>query len=46
MGSAVDINSPKCSIIAHQTEARAGPANKPNSIAIFDGVDVEHDFVK
>ena len=31
---------------AHQTEARSGPANKANFIAIFDNVEVRKYFVE
>ena len=45
-GSSSSINSPKCFSAAHQTEARAGPANKANNISVFDRVDIRKYLVK
>ena len=46
IGSSVTINSLKYLKAAHQAEARAGPANKANNIAILDHLDVGKDFVE
>ena len=45
-GSSTTINSPKYLIAADQTEARARYANKANSVALFDDVDVRKNFVE
>ena len=42
--SAVNVISPNYLIWAHQTEARAGPANKAINISVFDHVDVRNFF--
>ena len=46
IGSAAFINIPKFLIVAHQTEARAGIANKENKNAISDTIDVRNYFVE
>ena len=40
IGSAQNINSPKCKIVTYQTEARIGVPNKANKIASFDSLNV------
>ena len=45
VGFSSDINSPKCSSGAHQTEARNWLPNKANKIVIFDQLDVGKFFV-
>ena len=46
IGSAANINSPKYLIVAHQTAARSGAANKTTNNAIFDNLDVTKYFVE
>ena len=45
VGSAANINSPKYSIVAHQTAARAAGGGAQNN-AIFDNLDVRKYFVE
>ena len=40
IGSAPNFNSPKCLIVANQTESRIGVPNKVNNIAIIDSLNV------
>ena len=39
-----NINSPKYLIVAHQTAAKSGVANKAKNISIFDNLDVRKSF--